>query len=122
MLKPLPGNIFAFLQNGERVTKGGIFLRDDNGKDHGIRPRWGKVWKVADDITDVVPGQWILVEHGRWTMTINYKDPDGAETKFNKIDPAGILLVTDNEPEDEFIGEVADYSSGQARPEDFGAR
>lgn len=120
MLRPLRGNIFAVLQNGERVTKGGIFLRDDNGKDHGIRPRWGKVWKVAEDIDYVKPGQWILVEHGRWTMTINYKDDDGTEYKFNKIDPEGILLVTDEQPEDEFIGEVTDY--GTHRPEDFGAR
>lgn len=121
MLKPLPGNIFAFVQNGERVSKGGIHILDDNGKDHGIRPRWARVWKVSDDITDIEPGQWILVEHGRWTMTITYKDDDGLEYKFNKIDPNGILLVTDDQPEDEMIGDVTDYGSG-VRPEDFGAR
>jgi len=122
-LKPLPTNIFAQLQVGERVTKGGIILRDDNGKMEGIRPRWGRVWKVAEDVTDIQPGQWILVEHGRWTMAITIKDSDGNDFKFSKIDPNGILAVQDEEPEDIQIGESFDTGPGvKHRPEDFGAR
>lgn len=120
-IHPLPGNIFAVLQTGSRTTAGGIILRDDNGKQEGIRPRWAKVWKIAEDIKDIDVGQWILVEHGRWTMTITIKDDNGDDFKFQKIDPNGIMLVTDEEPKEEMFGESFDLSSG-VRPEDFGAR
>ena len=98
-LRPLPGNIFAVLQLGERVSTGGIVLMDDNGKDSGIRPRWAKVWMVADDIVDVKPGQWILCEHGRWTMRISIKRDDGSEFQFVKVDPNGIMGVQDDLPD-----------------------
>ncbi len=121
-IRPLPGNIFAVLQLGERVTAGGIVLRDDNGKDEGIRPRWAQIWKVADDVTDVKPGQWALCEHGRWTMRIRIKDDDGKEFEFVKLDPNGIMLVTDELPSDTLLGTLSGFSSDGPRPEDFGAR
>ena len=122
-LKPLPGNIFAVLQLGERVTQGGIVLRDDNGKDEGVRPRWAKVWMVADDISDIKPGEWILCEHGRWTMRITIKDDEGKDFQFVKIDPNGIIGVQSEEPTDISFGETFDTSPGaNHRPEDFGAR
>lgn len=121
-IRPLPGNIFAVLEQGERVSQGGIVLRDDNGKLEGIRPRWGKVWQVAEDITDVKPDDWILCEHGRWTMTIEIKDDNGEKFKFQKIDPNGILMVSDYKPNDIMMGEGFDTSSPAHRPEDFGAR
>jgi co-chaperonin GroES (HSP10) len=121
-IKPLPGNIFAVLEQGERTTKGGIILKDDNGKLEGIRPRWGKVWQVAEDITDVKADDWILCEHGRWTMTIEIKDDNGEIFKFQKIDPEGILAVAPEKPSDTMFGESFDTSSPAHRPEDFGAR
>lgn len=121
-IKPLPGNIFAVLEQGERTTKGGIILKDDNGKLEGIRPRWGKVWQVADNITDVKVDDWILCEHGRWTMTIEIKDDNGEVFKFQKIDPEGILAVAPEKPNDTMFGESFDVSSSAHRPEDFGAR
>jgi hypothetical protein len=121
-VKPLPGNIFAVLEQGERVTKGGIVLRDDNGKLEGVRPRWARVWQVAEDIVDVNVDDWILCEHGRWTMTIEVKDENGEKFKFQKIDPNGILAVAAEKPNDTMIGESFDMSSPAHRPEDFGAR
>ena len=121
-IKPLPGNIFAVLEQGERTTKGGIILKDDNGKLEGIRPRWGRVWQVADNITDVKVDDWILCEHGRWTMTIEIKDDNGEVFKFQKIDPEGILAVAPEKPNDTMFGESFDTSSPAHRPEDFGAR
>ncbi len=120
-IRPLPGNIFAVLQLGERVTTGGIVLMDDNGKNSGIRPRWAKIWKVADDVTDVRPGQWALCEHGRWTMRIKIKDENGKDFEFVKLDPNGILAVQDEEPLDQQIGDTFDTGTS-VRPEDFGAR
>lgn len=121
-VKPLPGNIFAVLEQGERVSRGGIVLKDDNGKMEGIRPRWGRVWQVAEDITDVKADDWILVEHGRWTMTIEIKQDDGEKFKFQKIDPNGILMVSDYKPDDLMFGDSFDASAPAHRPEDFGAR
>ena len=54
----------------EIKTSSGIVLRSDNGKSHGVRPRWGKVYAIGPDQTDVKIGQWILVEHGRWTREL----------------------------------------------------
>jgi hypothetical protein len=88
----------------------------------GIRPRWGRVWQVSDDITDVKPEDWILVEHGRWTMSIEIKDDDGEVFKFQKIDPECILMVSDHKPDDLMFGDSFDSSSPAHRPEDFGAR
>jgi hypothetical protein len=121
-LKPLPGNIFAVLQLGERVTQGGIVLRDDNGKDEGVRPRWAKVWMVADDVTDVKPDDWILCEHGRWTMRITIKDDLGKDFQFVKIDPNGILGVQSEEPTDISFGQTFDTGGATHTPEHFGAR
>jgi hypothetical protein len=121
IIHPLPGNIFAVLQLGERVSQGGIVLMDDNGKNSGIRPRWAKIWKVAEDITDVKPGQWALCEHGRWTMRIKIKDENNQDFEFVKLDPNGILAVQDEEPNDQQIGDTFDTST-TVRPEDFGAR
>jgi co-chaperonin GroES (HSP10) len=121
-VRPLPGNIFAVLEQGERVTKGGIVLKDDNGKLEGIRSRWGRVWQVSDDITDVKVDDWILVEHGRWTMSIEIKDDAGEIFKFQKIDPEGILMVSDQKPNDSMFGDSFDMSTPAHRAEDFGAR
>jgi co-chaperonin GroES (HSP10) len=121
-VRPLPGNIFAVLEQGERVTKGGIVLRDDNGKLEGVRPRWARVWQVAEDIVDVKVDDWILCEHGRWTMTIEVKDDNGEKFKFQKIDPNGILAVAAEKPNDTMIGDSFDMSTPAHRPEDFGAR
>jgi co-chaperonin GroES (HSP10) len=121
IVKPLPKKLFAQLEQGERVTTSGIVILDDNGKEHGIRARWGRVTHVGADIADVAVGQWILVEHGRWTMTIELKQDDGSMFKFQMIDYNGIIGVQDEAPTDQYIGRSYDYGS-QIRAEDFGAR
>lgn len=98
-VRPLRNNIFAVIEMGERQV-GGIIIRDDNGRDHGIRPRWAKVWMVSQDIDWLKPGQWILVEHGRWTITMELDQTSGNKFKFQKIDPKGIMCVMDEQPND----------------------
>jgi len=78
----------------ERTTSTGIILLNDNGKGYGIRPRWGQVYAVGSDQQDVKVGQWIMVEHGRWTRGIDIEDEHGART-IRKIDPKDILLISD---------------------------
>ena len=81
----------------ERKLQSGIILLDDDGKGHGIRPRWGKVYAIGPDQTDVVPGQWIMVAHGRWSRGVKIEDEHG-ETTIRKVDNKDILLLSDEDP------------------------
>jgi len=89
---------------GERKTTTGIVLRSDNGKSEGIRPRWAQVYCIGPNQTDVNVGQWILVEHGRWTRGIEIDDGDGVKT-IRRVDNNCILAVSDIEPsfEDDMV-------------------
>lgn len=97
-VNPLPDHILVHnMEKGGKVTKGGIIIGDDNGKDRGIRPRWAQVYKVGSRIDYVQPGEWILLEHGRWTYGINVET--GTETVYlQRIDNEAILLVSDECP------------------------
>ena len=56
------------MEFGAQTTSGGIILASDDGKDQGIKPRWGCVVSKGDENADPYAiGDWILVEHGRWT-------------------------------------------------------
>jgi co-chaperonin GroES (HSP10) len=82
---------------GEIKTKSGIVLRSDNGQSHGVKPRWGLIYKVGPEQKDFKPGQWILVEHGRWTRKIKINDGE-SEKEIQKVDNTGILAVSDDAP------------------------
>ena len=70
------------------------------GKSEGIRPRWGKVYSVGEDITDIVPGQWVLIENGRWTRMLKVKQDDGTDTQVWGVEwPQSVMLVYDTDPE-----------------------
>ena len=79
-----------------RLTNGGIFLLNDNGKGYGIRPRWGRVYATGPEQQDVTVGQWVLVEHGRWTRGLEIEDESGGFT-LRKIDPECIMMISDEE-------------------------
>lgn len=90
---------------GEIKLSSGIILRSDDGKTHGIKPRWGKVYKVGPEQKDIREGQWILIEHGRWTRKIKINDGD-SEKEIQKVDIEAILAVSDERPnEDPYIGD-----------------
>lgn len=94
-LKPLHDNILVTEMNfKERFTSGGIVVVGDDGKASGIRPRWGKVWAIGPEQTDVKVGQYILVAHGRWTRGVKIEDDTG-EFVIRRIDNNDILLVSD---------------------------
>ena len=107
---------------GEMVTAGGIVIQSDNAKVHGIKPRWGQVYKVGPEQTDVKEGQWILIEHGRWTRKIKIDDGEGPK-EIQKVEVKSILAVADDKPNDFYLGqEYGHGASATIRPEDFGAR
>lgn len=86
------------LESGMRKTRTGIIINDDVGKDHGLRPRWGQVWKVGKNVTDVVPGEWLLLEHGRWSIGIDLLEEDGSTVRIWHIDAEAVLVVNDTDP------------------------
>ena len=82
-----------------RLSTGGIIIPSDNGKSTGIRPRWGRVYAVGPEQQDVTAGQWVCVEHGRWTRGLDIEDDAGKRT-IRKIDPKDILMSADERPAD----------------------
>jgi hypothetical protein len=89
----------------QRITSSGIILPNDNGTGLGIRPRWGCVYAIGPDQTDVRVGQWICVAHGRWTRGLEIND-HGVERTIRKIDPKDILLVADQPPQDDTMSDA----------------
>lgn len=89
---------------GERKTASGLILKNDDGKSHGIRPRWGLVYKVGPEQTDVKVGEWILIEHGRWTRKMTIDDGESVKDIW-RVDADCIMAVSDEPPgvEDEII-------------------
>ena len=115
-VKALPDRVLAHnMKKGERMI-GSIILTDDNRKEHGIRPRWMQVYDVGSEITDIKVGEWILVAHGRWTRGFNIPkndNPQGVEDydTYYQVDyPDGVLVVTDEEPEDNVVNDTRSYT------------
>jgi co-chaperonin GroES (HSP10) len=96
-LRPLRDKVLVTnLERGERTTAGGIVLLDDDGKMDGIRPRWAEVYAIGPDQTDVEVGQWIIVEHGRWTEGQDVA-LDGQDTlRLWLVDNNGILGISED--------------------------
>ena len=82
---------------GELTLKSGIVLRSDNGQSHGVKPRWAKVYKIGPQQKDVQVGQWILIEHGRWTRKLKIDDGEGVK-EIQKVDIDAIIAVSDEPP------------------------
>lgn len=82
-----------------RKLSSGILLLGDDGKTDGIRPRWGKVYAVGPDQQDVKVGQWVLLEHGRWTRGFNV-EIDGEQMIMRRADTNAVIFVSDTEPND----------------------
>lgn len=89
--------IICDMDFGEIKTASGIVLRSDDGQSHGIKPRWGKVYKVGPDQKYIKEGQWILVEHGRWTRKIKIDDGHGVK-EIQKVDTDYILAYSNDTP------------------------
>jgi co-chaperonin GroES (HSP10) len=104
-IKALKDNVIVSdMEFDTRITQSGLILPNDNGTTLGIRPRWGRVYAVGKDQTDVQVGQWILVAHGRWTRGLDIEDGEVSHKRtIRKIDPKDILLIADSDqrPQDD---------------------
>lgn len=99
-LRPLKKSVFVSeLDSGMKQTRGGILIPDDDMKDRGIRERWACIHSLGPEIDDLVVGDWVLVEHGRWTNAIAFERADGSAMKLWRIDyPDAVLLVSKEDP------------------------
>lgn len=99
-IRALKGKVLVTdLERGSRIVNG-IILPNDDGKSEGIRPRWGKVYSVGPDVEEIKPGQWILIENGRWTRMLKIKQRDGSYHQVWGVEwPQSVMLVSDSDPE-----------------------
>lgn len=101
--QPIRDWVIATEMNFEgRTLSSGVILLNDNGKSDGIRPRWGRVYAVGPEQTEIKVGDWICVAHGRWTRGLDIEDETGKKT-VRRIDPKDIMLVSDELPNDDTI-------------------
>jgi hypothetical protein len=97
---------------GEQKTNSGIILKSDDGKAHGIYSRWGKVYSKGPKNTDPYNvGDWILVEHGRWTRSFDMELSDDNIVTVRMIEAESILAWSDEKPSGVQLGN--EYSDGQ---------
>jgi len=100
-IKPLADKIFVSnMEFGMQKTASGLIIPGDDGKTQGIHPRWGKVWAIGEQQQDVSVGEWVLIEHGRWTRTVEYENEDGSVIEIRMVDNDAILLTADDKPSD----------------------
>jgi co-chaperonin GroES (HSP10) len=100
-IKPLRDKVLIRdMQFGIEKTAGGIYLPSDDGKSSGIHPRWGRVFAIGPEQTEVKINQWILVEHGRWSRGTVYQTPEGEDIEIRLVDNNAILLYSDDAPND----------------------
>lgn len=97
-INPLKKGIIGYnIEEGMKKTAGGIILHDDTTKEIGIRPRWMRVYKVGKDIKDLKPGQYILVDHGRWTRGFEIMI-DGNKETARWVQYSFVMAVQDEKP------------------------
>ena len=96
---------------GEQKTASGLIITSDDGKERGVYPRWGKVYsKGPKNTDDYNVGDWILVEHGRWTRGINIETADDGEITVRMVEAESVLAMSDEKPGGIRIG--AEHSDG----------
>ncbi len=71
---------------------------NDDASETGIRPRWMQVISVGPEVKDIAAGQWIMVEHGRWTHSMEVREGDDKFTIWG-AEEESVLLVADKKPE-----------------------
>lgn len=98
-ITPLKSKVLVHrIEEGQRRTRGGVILLDDNGKEIGIRERWAQIYAVGAEVDDLSVGDWILIKHGRWSRGISLEIADTVTT-IRQVDyPDAILLVSKDCP------------------------
>ena len=124
-VRPIHNRVIVKHMNfGEQKTAGGIIITSDDGKDRGIKPRWGQVVSKGNtNIDEYSVGDWVLVEHGRWTRTFQVdENDDGNFVDMRTVEAESILGWSNELPEEIAFGSYTGAGDNEShRPEDFGA-
>jgi len=97
---------------GDQTTASGLIIKSDDGKAHGVYARWGKVFDKGPRNKDPYNvGDWILVEHGRWTRGFKV-EVDNEELEIRMVETESILAMSDEKPSGVQIGK--EFSDGPA--------
>ncbi len=98
---------------GEQKTTGGLIITADDGKTRGIYPRWARVYaKGPENKDDYTIGNWVLVEHGRWTRGIKVETPTEGSIEIRMVEAESILAYSEEKPEGVTFGK--EYSDGES--------
>ena len=98
-IKPLRDSVIVVdMDFNDRKLASGILLLGDDGKTDGIRPRWARVYAIGPEQQDVSVGQWVLVEHGRWSRGLKIVQ-DGEEIVIRRADPQAIIFASQDKPD-----------------------
>jgi co-chaperonin GroES (HSP10) len=111
-LRPLGNKVLVSdMEFGMETSAGGIILHSDNGKRSGIHPRWAKVFAVGPEQTEVKVGEWILLEHGRWSRGHIYENENGEKIELRLADINAMLMSSDEKPSDAMRSASAEAGS-----------
>jgi co-chaperonin GroES (HSP10) len=100
-LKPLRDTVFVTdMEFGMQKTNYGLYIPSDDGKSTGIHPRWGRVWAIGPEQDEIKVGEWILIEHGRWTRSFEYENDDKSITELRVVENKSIMLRAKEKPSD----------------------
>ena len=87
-----------------RVTAGGLILPGDDMEQRGIRPRWCRIIAKGPEQDEIEVGEWIYVEHGRWTRGVDIFDTDSeTEMTIRMVDPKDMILKAPEPVRDETV-------------------
>ena len=121
-INPINDNVLVTdMYFGEQKTSGGLIITNDDGNVRGIYPRWARVYAKGPKNTDPFNvGDWILIEHGRWTRGFNMKNEDG-EVEVRMVETSSILMYTDERPSDVLFGgsSISDFQSDKISADSF---
>lgn len=99
----LKNNILGYeLEFGEQKLKSGLILKNDDMTETGIHPRWCRIYKVSKQIEkdyDIHAGQYVLLDHARWSTGFLLDEGDGP-VMVRYLDYKEIFLVSDEKPYD----------------------
>jgi co-chaperonin GroES (HSP10) len=120
-LKPIKNRVIVSnMHFGEQRTENGLIIADDNGQTRGIYPRWCQVHAKGPENKDEYDvGDWILVEHGRWTRGVKINEGRGDE-ELRMVEAESVLGWSKTKPEGvQFGAEYADGESATIDPSSF---
>ena len=98
------GVIVTDMNFESQTTETGIIVGSDDGKSEGIKPRWAKVYAIGKDQKDVKIGDWILIEHGRWTRGVNITTETDDEIEIRRVETKSIIMFGAKKPNDVYLG------------------